>query len=103
MTIDQISNPPPSEHAIRRALRRAEDGKTISLEEAEALLAARGEYLERLTRAARAIRDAGVGRIVSYSRKVFIPLTRLCRDRCGYCTFATTPEPTPAYLTPEEV
>jgi len=37
------------------------------------------------------LRDLGHGNIVSYSRKVFIPLTRLCRDVCHYCTFATTP------------
>lgn len=37
---------------------------------------------------ARRLRDAGHGAVVSYSRKVFIPLTRLCRDVCGYCTFA---------------
>lgn len=42
--------------------------------------------------------------LVTYSPKVFIPLTRLCRDRCGYCTFATGPAHVPAaYLTPEEV
>jgi FO synthase len=89
---------------IRRALHRAEDGKTLSNDEATALLAARGSDLERLLAIARQIRDAGVGRTVSYSRKVFIPLTRLCRDRCGYCTFATTPDKLPSpYLSPEEV
>lgn len=47
---------------------------------------------------------AGFGRIVTYSRKVFIPLTRLCRDVCHYCTFAHTPRHgTPAYLSPDEV
>ena len=53
---------------------------------------------------AAALRDAGHGRIVSCSRKVFIPLTRLCRDVCGYCTFARAPRPgEAAYLAPEEV
>src|SRR5262245_29119287 len=53
---------------------------------------------------AAALRDAGHGRIVSYSRKVFIPLTRLCRDVCSYCTFAHLPRPGySAYLAPEEV
>jgi FO synthase len=47
---------------------------------------------------------AGFGRIVTYSRKVFIPLTQLCRDVCHYCTFAHTPrQGTPAYLSPDEV
>jgi 7,8-didemethyl-8-hydroxy-5-deazariboflavin synthase CofH subunit/7,8-didemethyl-8-hydroxy-5-deazariboflavin synthase CofG subunit len=49
-------------------------------------------------------RDARRGTRVTYSPKVFVPLTRLCRDRCGYCTFATAPANLPApYLTPEEV
>lgn len=53
---------------------------------------------------ARRLRDEGHGRLVSYSRKVFIPLTRLCRDVCGYCTFARSPrEGEACYLTPDEV
>lgn len=47
---------------------------------------------------------AAHGPIVTYSRKVFIPLTRLCRDVCHYCTFATTPAKTgPAYLSPDAI
>jgi len=50
------------------------------------------------------LRDAGHGQLVSFSKKVFIPLTRLCRDVCGYCTFAVTPRAGgQAYLTPDEV
>ena len=53
---------------------------------------------------AAAVRDAGFGRAVSYSRKVFIPLTRLCRDVCHYCTFARPPRPGErAYMTLDEV
>ncbi len=89
---------------IRRSLHRSEDGKVLSVEEAAALLSARGDDLDRLLSVARRVRDAGVGRVVTYSPKVFIPLTRLCRDRCGYCTFATTPDRLAApYLSPEEV
>src|SRR3982750_3573311 len=55
-------------------------------------------------RAAAQVRDRLFGPRVSYSRKVFIPLTKLCRDNCGYCTFARAPRPEErAYLTPEEV
>jgi FO synthase len=55
-------------------------------------------------RAAACVRDRLFGPRVSYSRKVFIPLTKLCRDNCGYCTFARAPIPGEhAYLTPEEV
>ena len=53
---------------------------------------------------AAAVRDLAHGRRVTYSPKVFIPLTRLCRDRCGYCTFATAPARVEAaYLSPEQV
>ncbi len=53
---------------------------------------------------ARGVRDEAYGRRVTYSPKVFIPLTMLCRDRCGYCTFAKAPARlTSPYLTPDEV
>src|SRR5215217_2297801 len=55
-------------------------------------------------RAAAGLRNHLFGPRVSYSRKVFIPLTKLCRDNCGYCTFARAPRAKErAYLTPEEV
>jgi FO synthase len=60
--------------------------------------------LGELTARARAIRDEAHGTRVTFSPKVFIPLTRLCRDRCGYCTFATAPRRLPSpYLSPDEV
>ena len=53
---------------------------------------------------ARAVRDAATGRRITYSPKVFIPLTMLCQDRCGYCTFAQPPARLEApYLTPDQV
>jgi FO synthase len=63
--------------------------------------------IERMThselmRRAAALRDRGHGRLISYSRKVFIPLTKLCRDVCHYCTFAERPRGS-AYLSPDEV
>ena len=62
------------------------------------------EDLRPLCRAASLIRDAGRGRTVSFSPKVFIPLTRLCRDFCGYCTFRQAPHETKAlYMSPDEV
>ena len=60
--------------------------------------------LDLLLRAAAARRDAAHGAVVSYSRKVFIPLTQLCRDVCHYCTFAQSPRKgRAAYLTLDEV
>ena len=94
---------------MRRALARARDGKALDVDEATVLLGARGADLEVLTGLAGRVRDAGLvdaGRpgVVTYSRKVFVPLTRLCRDRCHYCTFATVPGRVPApFLTIEEV
>jgi FO synthase len=91
-------------HQLRRALARAGSGKAISLDEAEALLGARGPELDRLTEVAAHLRDLGHGEVVTYSRKVFIPLTMLCRDHCHYCTFAKPPARLGSpFLTPEEV
>jgi FO synthase len=52
---------------------------------------------------ARRLRDEGKGRAITYSRKVFIPLTTLCRDVCTYCTFAKPPGAGGVYLEPDEV
>jgi FO synthase len=81
----------------------------LDVTEASVLLTARGEALDDLLASAARVRDAGLvdaGRpgVVTYSRKVFIPLTRLCRDRCHYCTFATVPHRLDApFLEREEV
>jgi FO synthase len=59
---------------------------------------------EELMSRAAALRDEGHGNFITYSRKVFIPLTRLCRDVCHYCTFARAPRSDErAYLSPDEV
>src|SRR5665648_957633 len=94
---------------MRRGLARAREGKALDETEALVLLGARGDDLVRLFESSTRVRDAAMvasGRpgAVTYSRKVFIPLTRLCRDRCHYCVFATVPQRLPApYLTPDEV
>ncbi|GAB3407557.1 bifunctional FO biosynthesis protein CofGH [Flindersiella endophytica] len=99
----------PTASAMRRALARARDGKTLNTDEAAVLLHARDDDLRALSEHASRVRDAGLvaaGRpgVITYSRKVFIPLTRLCRDRCGYCTFVTVPGRLHApYLSPDEV
>jgi 7,8-didemethyl-8-hydroxy-5-deazariboflavin synthase CofG subunit len=73
-------------------------------DEAIALLTATGAEFEALLAAAATLRDAGKGRVVTYSRKVFIPLTNLCRDSCGYCTFVRRPgDPRARTLTPDDV
>ena len=100
---------PEFAHDMRRALARARDGKPLDVGEATVLLTARDQALSELMAHAARVRDAGLqhaGRpgVVTYSRKVFVPLTRLCRDRCHYCTFATTPHRLPApFLSLDEV
>ncbi|MGA5883714.1 bifunctional FO biosynthesis protein CofGH [Streptomyces cellulosae] len=89
-------SPTPTPQSMRRALKRARDGVALDRAEATVLLQARGEDLTDLSASAARVRDAGLaeaGRpgVITYSRKVFLPLTRLCRDRCHYCTFATVP------------
>src|SRR6185437_13855392 len=108
-SIDQGGSSGVSEAAMRRALARARDGKPLDATEAEILLYARGDDLTALLGYAARTRDAGLeaaGRpgVITYSKKVFIPLTRLCRDRCGYCTFATVPGRLDSpFLSPDEV
>jgi FO synthase len=78
------------------------DNAVLAPEEAFALVDLR--EFEPLLRAAARKRDEVHGDLVSYSRKVFIPLTRLCRDVCHYCTFAHTPRGgEPAYISRDAV
>ncbi len=88
-------------------------GVTLDVGEATALLSARGDDLRELCAVAARVRDAGLeaaGRpgVVTFSPKVFVPVTRLCRDRCHYCTFVATPGQLAGrgeapYLSPDEV
>ncbi|MGW2252413.1 bifunctional FO biosynthesis protein CofGH [Kitasatospora sp. NPDC001660] len=113
---DRTNSPtaqPPTANAMRRALRRARDGVALDAAEAAVLLQARGEDLRDLCASAARVRDAGLeaaGRpgVITYSKSVFIPLTRLCRDKCHYCTFATVPGKLRRaghgmYMSPDEV
>ena len=104
--------------AMRRVLRRARDGVALNVDEAAIAITARGEDLADLCSSAARVRDAGLvsagrrgplgGLPVTYSRKVFIPVTHLCRDICHYCTFVTVPGKLAAsgrgtYLEPDEI
>jgi 7,8-didemethyl-8-hydroxy-5-deazariboflavin synthase CofG subunit len=95
---------------IADALARAATGARVGVDDAHALLWARGSDFERLLALAGETRDAGADatRTVTYSRKVFIPLTTLCRDRCHYCVFVDTPAQLqklhkPTYMSPDQV
>ncbi len=103
----------PDTEQLVAALAVAERGDTLSHRDAETLLHARGAELDRLLAVAGRMRDAGLaaaGRpgVITYSRKVFIPLTHLCRDRCHYCTFVQSPGKLAAagkapFLSPDDV
>ncbi|MGV9713551.1 7,8-didemethyl-8-hydroxy-5-deazariboflavin synthase CofG [Gordonia sp. NPDC003424] len=82
--------------ALSAARSAADNGAPISVDAATALLACAGDDLVELQSVAGRLRDAGLASVgrdrqITYSRKVFVPLTRLCRDRCHYCTFVTVP------------
>src|SRR6204780_1589188 len=84
-----------------RAIVRAEAGEQISRE--DALLLMDSTQTAELLEAASSLRTRVKGRTISYSRKVFIPLTTLCRDYCGYCTFRRDPGEAGAHtMTPDE-
>ncbi|HJN49747.1 MAG: 5-amino-6-(D-ribitylamino)uracil--L-tyrosine 4-hydroxyphenyl transferase CofH [Pseudomonadales bacterium] len=87
---------------LESLLANAVDG--VQLSGAEIMLLAEQAGYPQLQSAAAAIRDQGHANVISYSRKVFVPLTHLCRDVCHYCTFARVPRKVQApYLLPEEV
>jgi 7,8-didemethyl-8-hydroxy-5-deazariboflavin synthase CofG subunit len=76
---------------VSAALERAAAGQAPGRAEGIALIEARPSELPAVLDAAAALRDRGKGRTITYSRKVFLPLTNLCRDDCGYCTFKRDP------------
>ena len=88
--------------ALEAALDAGLEGCGVSRENALALM--NEAPLAALLQAAAAVRDRFKGRSVSYSRKVFVPLTHLCRDYCGYCTFRADPQAgVQPYMAPDEV
>src|SRR3984893_6497371 len=76
---------------IREILDRARDGARLGEADAIALIECPAGELPALLAAAGALRDRAKGRVVTYSREVFLPITNLCRDRCTYCTFRKDP------------
>ena len=96
---------PLTEIPIASVLLEASEGRPLADEEAWALTGMDEDGLEELCGAAGSMRDLGKGRTVSFSPKVFIPLTHMCRDFCGYCIFRKTPEQAgdTLYMTPEQV
>lgn len=89
---------------VRHVVDAALSGRRLEPRDVLPLARAAGDELAALMEAAAALRDGGKGRTVTYSRKVFIPLTNLCRQKCGYCTFARSPnDPLAHTMSPDEV
>jgi FO synthase len=87
-----------------RALEHAAAGAPLSDEEAFALVDASDEWTPTIRAAARAARDFAFGRSITFSPKVFLPLTNLCRNRCSYCSFRRSPgDPGEWTMSPSEV
>jgi len=87
---------------VSKALRAVADGQRLEAAAALELLVPAGAAA--LMEVSEPLTQAGFGELVTYSRKVFIPLTQLCRDVCHYCTFAQAPRKlSSAYLSAEEV
>src|SRR5580700_6029920 len=95
--------PTPSMHPeVEDALSRVRNG--LATDRASALLLAERAPLQKLLSVATELRARGKGTVVTFSKKVFIPLTTLCRDYCSYCTFRKDPgQPGAHFMTPEEV
>jgi len=93
---------PLTYHGVERVLHHAEMGGGISRSGALSIL--QFAPLADLLESASALRNRVKGRTISFSKKIFIPLTNLCRDRCGYCTFRRDPEDAGAhFMSPDEV
>src|SRR2546428_669532 len=89
--------------ALREALLKPLAGEELTRDEAVALLAT-PELTAELLATAGALRDGAWGRTVTFSPKVFLPITNLCRDRCTYCTFRKDPDDPDAWtMTPDEI
>ena len=99
-----VASEPRGRAAIREILDRALAGVRLSDAEAVALIECPDADLDAMLSAAAELRDRGKGRDVTYSRKVFLPVTNLCRDRCTYCTFRKDPgDPGAWTMMPDEI
>ena len=99
-----LASEPRERAPIRDILDKALAGARLSDDDAIALIECPDSSLDAMLCAAAELRDRGKGRDVTYSRKVFLPITNLCRDRCTYCTFRKDPgDPGAWTMTPSEI
>src|ERR1700741_115990 len=77
---------------------------SVPIREAYRLIHSTGPEFQSLLASAGSLRDDSKGRTVTYSRKIFLPITNLCRDRCSYCTFRKDPSDPEAWtMTPDDI
>ena len=88
---------------LERVVSKAIEGENVTREDALYLAELFPREIPFLLLAASAIRNRSKGKTVTYSKNVFVPLTQLCRDRCGYCTFKIEPGEGELFMTPEEI
>src|SRR5512143_1236626 len=86
-----LRDPMSRQKSLQAPLADCLDGKLLTRAEALRWVTVEGEQLKPLFATAAKLRDQHKGRVVTYSPKVFVPLTNLCRDFCGYCTFRKAP------------
>jgi FO synthase len=102
--VDRVKPIRYAPRVVQRVLKECARGKLPERSEALALSSVTGDELKELLLTAALLRDRAKGKTVTFSPKVFIPLTNLCRDFCGYCTFRKAPdEPGAKTMTFDEV
>ena len=88
---------------LSQILEKAESGEVIDRDEALYLVNIEQDEIPYLLLTASKLRDQGKGNILTYSKNVFVPLTQICRNKCGYCTFKYEPGEGSLFMTPDEV
>ena len=102
--LSPATEPNPQSGALAESLADARSGKPLSRESALEFIQCSDEFLPQLLAAARKAKEKFKPGVITYSRKVFLPLTNLCRDYCGYCIFRKDPgDPGAHTMTPDEV
>lgn len=94
---------PSAPREVQAILDRASEGEAITRDEALLLVDMSPEHLPHLLLAASKLREKAKGRTLTFSKNVFVPLTQLCRNHCGYCTFKYEPGEGALFMTPEQV
>ncbi len=99
----ELTHIEPPSLGIEKIFNAALSGNSISKEDALFLVNIDKQDIPYLLNASSKVRDKGKGNTLSYSKNVFVPLTRLCRDHCGYCTFKIEPGEGELFIHPDEV